>query len=75
MNDVTLAKRNKSKEVLLGISATGLTLSEEPTTMSRSHTSLSAAIWVWNSSGKLSPKNTMSGFMTASVEDGLHRGQ
>ena len=59
---------------LLGIKATGLTLSEDPMTISRSHSSLSAAIWLWNSSGKLSPKNTISGFITASGVSAGHWG-
>lgn len=47
-----------------GISATGLTFSELPMTMSRSQTSLSFAIIWWKSSGRLSPKKTISGLMT-----------
>lgn len=50
---------------LLGIRATGRTLSEDPMTMIKSHSSLSMAIELWNSSGKPSPKKTMSGFITA----------
>lgn len=60
---------------LLGMRATGLTLSEEPMTMSRSHSSLSAAILLWKCSGKPSPKKTISGFMTAFWWVGEHLGQ
>lgn len=60
--------------ISLGMSATGRTLSEDPMTMSRSHTSLSCSIWRWNSLGRLSPKNTMSGFMIAIGSVGGHWG-
>ena len=60
------ADNSRSKAILLGIRATGRTLSEEPITIKRSQFCLSSAICWWNSSGKLSPKNTMSGFMMPS---------
>lgn len=60
---------------LLGINATGLTLSEDPMTMRRSTSFLSYFMARWNCSGRFSPKNTMSGFMMASGSSGGQRGQ
>jgi len=50
---------------ILGIRATGRTLSEEPMTIKRSTSSLSCFMARWNISGRFSPKKTMSGFMIA----------
>ena len=60
---------------LLGIRATGRTFREDPITISRSHLSLSIVICLWKASGKLSPKKTMSGFITAASSSGEHLGQ
>jgi len=59
----------------LGIMETGRTLSDDPMTIKRSHSSLSDSIWWWNSSERLSPKKTMSGLRMASSSPALHWGQ
>lgn len=59
---------------ILGMRATGRTLSEEPMTIKRSTSSLSCFMALWNISGRFSPKKTMSGFMMAMGISG-QRGQ
>ena len=60
---------------LLGIKDTGRTFSDDPMTINKSHSNLSSAIWSWNSSGKLSPKNTMSGLISGISASCGHLGQ
>lgn len=59
---------------VLGMRATGRTLSEEPMTIKRSTSSLSCFMALWNISGRFSPKKTISGFMIAKGISG-HREQ
>lgn len=53
---------------------TGRTRKEEPMTKRRSHSVLSSCKLLWNSSGKSSPKNTMSGFRTGGNTGGSGSG-
>ena len=53
-----------------GMRATGRTLRLEPITISKSASDLSSVMAWWKCSGKPSPKNTISGFMTAMGGEG-----
>ncbi len=64
---------HSAEQNVLGMRATGRTLSEEPMTIKRSTSSLSCFMALWNISGRFSPKKTMSGFMIARGISG-HRG-
>ncbi|KAH3662064.1 hypothetical protein OGAPHI_006245 [Ogataea philodendri] len=46
------------------ISLTGATFSDVPMQISKSHLSMSVLIVLWNNSGRSSPKNVISGFIT-----------